>query len=133
MESPRKRLGSGARASPLADALRRGELGAPHDEARAALALVRPQRCNTSCLAEGRVVENQALLRTKLMPPVARRETVMRERLHVALSEGADRTLTLVAAGPGFGKSTLLAAWREAEAAHRSVAWLTLGESEHDP
>src|SRR5262249_22737263 len=43
------------------------------------------------------------------------------------------RRLTLLAAGPGFGKSTLLAAWRQLESARRAVAWLTLSEAENDP
>jgi LuxR family maltose regulon positive regulatory protein len=60
------------------------------------------------------------LLLTKLMPPLVRPEAVVRERLHARLREGSGRGLTLVAAGPGFGKSTLLAAWRAQESAGRS-------------
>src|SRR5262249_45377678 len=78
-------------------------------------------------------VDSQPLLTTKFMPPVARPEAVTRARLHAVLSEGADRRLTLLAAGPGFGKSTLLAAWRQLESARRAVAWLTLSEAENDP
>ena len=33
----------------------------------------------------------------------------------------------------GFGKTTLLSAWYEAEAARRPVAWLTLDEGDNDP
>ena len=33
----------------------------------------------------------------------------------------------------GYGKTTLLAAWREAEAARKPVAWLTLDEGDNDP
>ena len=33
----------------------------------------------------------------------------------------------------GYGKTTLLAAWREAEAARKPVAWLTLDEGHNDP
>jgi hypothetical protein len=53
---------------------------------------------------------DRTLLLTKLMPPVVRPEVVVRERLHARLREGFGRGLTLVTAGPGFGKSTLLAA-----------------------
>jgi LuxR family maltose regulon positive regulatory protein len=67
------------------------------------------------------------------MPPVVRPEFVVRERLHAMLREGRDRGLTLLAAGPGFGKSTLLAAWRAEESRSRPVAWLTLTEREDDP
>ena len=41
--------------------------------------------------------------------------------------------LSLVACPAGFGKTTLLAAWREAEAARKPVAWLTLDEGDNDP
>jgi len=61
------------------------------------------------------------------MPPVLRREAVAWQRLHVRIREGAGRALTLVAAGPGFGKPTLLAARREDALPKRAVAWLTLG------
>ena len=49
------------------------------------------------------------------------------------LRSGSDRRLTLVACPAGFGKTTLLAAWREAEAARKPVAWLTLDEGDNDP
>jgi ATP/maltotriose-dependent transcriptional regulator MalT len=78
-------------------------------------------------------VEHRPLLITKVMPPVRRSEAVVRTRLHARIREGADRALTLLAAGPGFGKSTLLTAWREEELSSRSVAWLTLAEGENDP
>ena len=44
---------------------------------------------------------------------------------------GAAR-LTLVACPAGFGKSTLLAAWRETELRTRPVAWVTLDEGDND-
>jgi LuxR family transcriptional regulator, maltose regulon positive regulatory protein len=75
---------------------------------------------------------DNTLLLTKVMPPAGRPEAVVRERLHATLREGADRALTLVAAGPGCGKTTLLEAWRRAESPRRSVAWLTLEETEND-
>ena len=40
--------------------------------------------------------------------------------------------LSLVACPAGFGKSTLLAAWREREARDRPVAWVTLDEGDND-
>ena len=42
------------------------------------------------------------------------------------------RRLSLVACPAGFGKSTLLAAWRAGESAHRPVAWVTLDEGDDD-
>ena len=55
-----------------------------------------------------------------------------RERLFARLGEGRGRRLSLVACPAGFGKSTLLAAWREHELAHRPVAWVTLDGGDDD-
>ena len=73
------------------------------------------------------------LVSTKLHPPSVREETITRERLLERLRSGSDRSLTLVACPAGFGKTTLLAAWREAEAGRKPVAWLTLDEGDNDP
>ena len=74
--------------------------------------------------------EAPILLVTKLHPPFVPAQTVARERLSARLRER--RPLTLVACPAGFGKSTLLAAWREEEAARRPVAWVTLDEGDDD-
>jgi len=60
--------------------------------------------------------EAPILLATKLHPPVVPAQIVARERLFARLREGRGRRLSLVACPAGFGKSTLLAAWREADA-----------------
>jgi LuxR family maltose regulon positive regulatory protein len=73
------------------------------------------------------------LVGMKLHPPPVREETIPRERLLERLRSGSDRRLTLVACPAGFGKTTLLAAWREAEAARKPAAWLTLDEGDNDP
>lgn len=72
------------------------------------------------------------LLVTKLHPPFVPRQTVVRERLFERLRGGRGRGLTLVACPAGFGKSTLLAAWREHEQRERPVAWVTLDEGDND-
>ena len=77
--------------------------------------------------------ERPILIGTKLHPPSVRELTIPRERLLERLRGGSDRRLTLVACPAGFGKTTLLAAWREAEAARKPVAWLTLDEGDNDP
>ena len=77
--------------------------------------------------------EQLVLVGTKLHPPPVREETIGRERLVACLRSGSDRRLTLVACPAGFGKTTLLAAWREAEAARKPVGWLTLDEGDNDP
>ena len=73
------------------------------------------------------------LVATKLRPPTVRDQGVPRERLLEALRIGVGRALSLVACPAGYGKTTLLAAWREAEAARKPVAWLTLDEGDDDP
>jgi ATP/maltotriose-dependent transcriptional regulator MalT len=73
------------------------------------------------------------LIATKLYPPTVRDQTVPRERLLDRLRDGLSLRLTLVACPAGFGKTTLLAAWREAEAKNRPVAWLAVDEGDNDP
>ena len=72
------------------------------------------------------------LLVTKLHPPTVPAQIVARERLFARLRAGRGRRLSLVACPAGFGKSTLLAAWREEEARERPVAWVTLDEGDND-
>src|SRR5438128_5206647 len=71
------------------------------------------------------------LLATKLHVPRPRPDYVPRPRLTARLDEGLARTLTLVCAPAGFGKTSLLAAW--ASAGQRPVAWLSLDEGDNDP
>ena len=73
------------------------------------------------------------LLATKLRPPAVRDQVVARERLLEPLRAGSGLRLSLVACPAGYGKTTLLAEWREAEAARKPVAWLTLDEGDNDP
>jgi LuxR family maltose regulon positive regulatory protein len=70
------------------------------------------------------------VLETKLTRPHVRSEHVARPDLLAVLRDGGSRRLTLVAAPPGFGKTTLLAEWAAAEPA---VAWLSVDEDDNDP
>jgi hypothetical protein len=54
------------------------------------------------------------------------------------LGAGPGRDEAAAAAGArsdrsAYGKTTLLAAWHEAEAARKPMAWLTLDEGDDDP
>lgn len=71
------------------------------------------------------------VLETKLTPPRVRSEHVVRSDLLAALREGGSRRLTLIAAPPGFGKTTLLAEW--AAEGTPPIAWLSLDEDDNDP
>ena len=73
------------------------------------------------------------LLATKLTPPAVRDQVVSRGRLLDRLGSGSGFRLSLVACPAGFGKTTLLAAWAEVEAARKPVVWLTLDEGDRDP
>ena len=72
------------------------------------------------------------LLVTKLHPPSVPAQTIARERLFARLRDGRGLKLSLVAGPAGFGKSTLLGAWREEEAQARPVAWVSLDEGDND-
>jgi LuxR family transcriptional regulator, maltose regulon positive regulatory protein len=73
------------------------------------------------------------LVVTKLHPPVAREQNVVRDRLMELLRPQPGVKLTVVAAPAGSGKTTLLGMWRDAEATVRPVAWVTLDEGDNDP
>ncbi|MEQ9463570.1 MAG: LuxR C-terminal-related transcriptional regulator [Haliea sp.] len=71
------------------------------------------------------------LLSTKLFVPLPRPDHVDRRRLLDTLNSGIHRRLTLVSAGAGFGKSTLLAAWQPE--CGRNMAWLSLEADDNNP
>jgi LuxR family transcriptional regulator, maltose regulon positive regulatory protein len=79
----------------------------------------------------GDVAPGDPLLTTKLALPLARQTLIARPRLLDRLDEGLAAALTLVAAPPGFGKSTLVAAW--ARRGGHPVAWLSLDAADNDP
>src|SRR5262245_39759992 len=72
------------------------------------------------------------VLETKLTPPRVRAAHVSRRVLLAALRAGSTRKLTLIAAPPGFGKSTLLAEWAATQR-EPALAWLSLDEHDNDP
>lgn len=78
------------------------------------------------------------LLPTKLLIPQTRPELVARTRLIHQLDQGMYRTLTLVSAPAGFGKTTLVAEWVDrfhTEKQRNSeicVAWFSIDEADND-
>jgi len=76
--------------------------------------------------------EAPPLVLTKLFAPSTDERTLPRDRLVERLHAGSGLRLTLIAAPAGFGKTTLLAAWRESEV-RRPVAWLSVDEGDADP
>jgi LuxR family transcriptional regulator, maltose regulon positive regulatory protein len=71
------------------------------------------------------------LLRTKLYIPAARPELVPRPHLIARLNDGLNRKLILVAAPPGYGKTTLVSSW--ATSCGQPVAWVSLDERDNEP
>jgi LuxR family transcriptional regulator, maltose regulon positive regulatory protein len=72
------------------------------------------------------------LIETKLHPPAVRKEWVERPELIKYLAD-AEVKLTLVAAPPGFGKTTLVAQWRCSPVNNRPFAWVSLDRADNDP
>jgi hypothetical protein len=73
------------------------------------------------------------VLKPKLWAPSLRPEYLPRPRLLKLLKAGSDRKITLIDAPPGYGKTTLLAQWRQSEGGDLPFAWVTLDEPDNDP
>src|SRR5581483_960337 len=71
------------------------------------------------------------LLATKIAVPSVREDLVARPGLAERIDDATSRDLCLVCSPPGFGKTTLLAAW--AASSERPIAWLSLDEDDNDP
>jgi len=73
------------------------------------------------------------LLTTKLYFPPVHPNLVPRPRLVQRLGEGLRGPLTLIAAPAGYGKTTLMSAWRASSGRNWLVAWLSLDAGDNDP
>ncbi|MCY1206834.1 HTH-type transcriptional regulator MalT [compost metagenome] len=71
---------------------------------------------------------------TRFAPPELGDQAVERRGLLAKLDAFANRKLTIILGGAGFGKTTLLSQWREQciAAKGEDVAWLTVGSGEGD-
>jgi LuxR family transcriptional regulator, maltose regulon positive regulatory protein len=68
-----------------------------------------------------------------LRAPAPRPEQLLRPRLLTLLEESSDHKATLISAPAGYGKTTLLAQWGQAEEADLCFAWVSLDEQDNDP
>ncbi|CAA9384967.1 MAG: hypothetical protein AVDCRST_MAG01-01-185 [uncultured Rubrobacteraceae bacterium] len=75
----------------------------------------------------------ETLMVTKSQPPLLHEDLVPRGELVGYLREGFHRTLTLLSAPTGCGKTSLLAEWRAADAGDHPFAWLSLDPQDDDP
>jgi LuxR family maltose regulon positive regulatory protein len=78
------------------------------------------------------------LIKTKLSAPQRRSSLVLRPRLLSFLSQGGSRSLTLISAPAGYGKTTMLVDWiaclhQNAENGHPCFCWLSIDEGDNDP
>jgi LuxR family maltose regulon positive regulatory protein len=88
------------------------------------------------------MAQSDLLLVTKLYIPPASHNLVSRTRLTARLNDGLRRTLTLVSAPAGFGKTTLLSEWTHTLTSvfplssgemRTRVAWVSLDSGDNDP
>ena len=73
------------------------------------------------------------ILKTKLhIPPLPSRR-VTRQTLLAQLDKISEKSLTVISAPAGFGKTTLLAEWIRLTLTPLSIAWLSLDTGDNDP
>jgi LuxR family transcriptional regulator, maltose regulon positive regulatory protein len=72
------------------------------------------------------------VLKPKLRAPLPRPEQLVRRRLLEILRNALDFKVTIVSAPTGYGKTTLLAHWRQVEEAEVPFAWVSLDEQDND-
>lgn len=93
-----------------------------------------PSQEQTQHETHSEVEWQEQLLATKFFVPVAPHTLIARPRLFSLLEEGRRRPLTLVSAPAGFGKTTLLSAWVQAQPpGNPLIAWVSLEEADNDP
>lgn len=73
------------------------------------------------------------LIATKFFPPPSTLRRVKRQNLVSRMEDGlgAQHPLILISAPAGYGKSALVAEWRES--VQRTITWLSLDESDNEP
>jgi LuxR family maltose regulon positive regulatory protein len=77
---------------------------------------------------------SNAVIRTRLYPPVSRAPLIERARLLELLGEDSGRRLTVVAAPAGFGKTTILGQWFERlRSEGQRCCWCSLDRDDNQP
>ena len=71
------------------------------------------------------------LLESKLLPPQSHGGAVLRTELISSLEGSREIPVVCLSAGPGWGKTTLLAQWRSHS--RRPFAWISVDEHDNDP
>ena len=73
----------------------------------------------------------ETILSTKLFAPTIRPDHVSRPRLIAQLNTGLDKTLSLISAPAGYGKTTLVCSWLHK--INLPYTWISLDEGDNDP
>jgi LuxR family maltose regulon positive regulatory protein len=74
------------------------------------------------------------LLTTKILPPQCAPGLIDRQRLLDLIAQVQAKQVTVIKAGPGFGKTSLAVAWAERlQKSCNSLAWITLDTDHHAP
>lgn len=74
-----------------------------------------------------------SLARTKFAPPRVRADAIQRERLLASLRASVmERSITLISAAAGFGKTTLLSQLAAADDGSLRFAWVSLDDEDND-
>ena len=88
------------------------------------------RRVHTLTVGKGALTH---LLDAKLAPPRPPPGFVVRPRLSAMFEAAAARPLTVVSAGPGWGKTLAAAAWAASGPTAGKLAWVSLDEGDSDP
>jgi LuxR family maltose regulon positive regulatory protein len=75
----------------------------------------------------------RVILKPKLRAPVPRPEQLVRGGLLGLLHEALDCRVSVISGPTGYGKTTLLAHWLQAEGVEVPFAWVSLDEQDNDP
>jgi LuxR family maltose regulon positive regulatory protein len=91
----------------------------------------RAERHGAAHTPSGRAAERRRIVASKLAGPPRRPGIVDRPGLLDGLASATHAPVVLVSAPAGYGKTTLLALWRERD--QRPFAWVSLDAADNDP
>ena len=113
-------------------------IGAPHPQDCECTQLLPIERHRTKANAirsfdESRVDPARIIVTPKLRAPSLGPEQLVRPRLLGLLEAAPDYKISLISAPAGYGKTTLLTQWRQAQESRVPFNWITLDEQDNDP